>query len=223
MKIYSIHYNKPEYINLQKKLFDKYLNFEFEFIIVNNATNEDMVEKIELESKKEGLRTIKCMNNIKQIGSTSHQNSFKYIIDDLDEIENFLIVDHDVFLIEEIYINYFTNYDMVFLAQTRNEIEYPWPGLIYFSNSIDKSEISFTSGVINGNACDTGAGLYHYISKNKDFKIKKISERHIRLENNIVSKLDDKFIHLIGGSGWNPNINIEEKVNYLNSIIDGKI
>lgn len=223
MKIYSIHYNKPEYIAIQKKLLDKYFNFDFDFIVVNNAIDQSIKENIKLESKKIGVRTIDCHNNIKSMDSISHQNSFNYIISDLKESDDFLILDHDVFVIETIDKSYFMDYDMVYLPQPRNEIEYPWPGFIYFNRSINKEEISFTSGVINGNACDTGAGLYYYITKNKDLKIKKITENHINIENNMISNLDDRFIHLVGGSGWNRNVNLEQKINYLNNILNGKI
>ena len=136
MKIYSIHYNKPEYIELQKKSFDKWVKFDYEFIVVNNAIDISLINLISTTSQDLGLRTINCNNNILGMSSISHQNSFKYIIDDIEDGDDVMIVDHDLFVMNEVDESYYNKHDMVILPQLRGNIEYPWPGLIIFNNSL---------------------------------------------------------------------------------------
>lgn len=219
VKIYSIHYNKPEYIEIQKKLFDKFINFEYNFIVINNAFDSYLKDEIERQCEELEIKCIICDNQIEKMSSNSHQNSFKYIISDIKDDESFLIVDHDLFLISDLNIKYFDNCDLLYLPQTRNDIEYPWPGLIYFRNLNDKDSISFNSGIINGNPCDTGGELYYYIQNSKNINIKKIKEEYVYIDTDKVSILDSIFLHLIGGSGWNKEINLEKKIKYLKDSI----
>ena len=80
MKIYSIHYNKPEYIKLQKESLDKHIKIDYEFIIVDNSIDDIISSKILEISSNLNIRYIKCNNIIKEMSSKSHQNSFKYIL-----------------------------------------------------------------------------------------------------------------------------------------------
>jgi hypothetical protein len=214
MKIYSIHYNKPEYIELQKKSFDKWVKFDYEFIVVNNAIDINLINLISTTSQDLGLRTINCNNNISGMSSVSHQNSFKYIIDDVQDGDNVMIVDHDLFVMNEVDESYYNKHDMVILPQLRGNIEYPWPGLIIFNNIKRKCEISFDSVTIENESCDTGGKMYYYI-KDNNLNIKKVNESYFDDGSMLMSNLDNIFIHLISGSGWNSAYDLENKLIFL--------
>lgn len=220
MKIYSIHYNKPEYIELQKKSFDKWVKFDYEFIVVNNAIDISLINLISTTSQDLGLRTINCNNNISGMSSVSHQNSFKYIIDDVEDGDDVMIVDHDLFVMNEVDESYYNKHDMVIVPQLRGNIEYPWPGLIIFNKIKRKYEISFESGLVENEPCDTGGKMYYYI-KNNNFNIKKIKCTYDVTVNggNELDSHDDIFIHLISGSGWNSNYDLESKLVSLKKIL----
>lgn len=218
MKIYSVHFNKPEFIELQKKSFDKWIKFKYEFIVINNAIDKNLFSKIEHISEKLGLRTINCNNNIIGMSSLSHQNSFKYILNDINEGDLVMIVDHDLFLMNELKDSYFNEYDMVILPQIRS-VEYPWPGLIIFNKIFNKEQMSFDSGFINNEYCDTGANMYLYI-KNNNPNIKRIKESYFDTGKMLMANLDDIFIHLISGSGWNTNYDLENKLRFLISYLN---
>ena len=67
----------------------------------------------------------------------------------------------------DLYENYYKDFDMVILPQPRGHIEYPWPGLIIFNKIKKKDQISFSSGLFEGESCDTGGEMYYYIKNNK--------------------------------------------------------
>lgn len=214
MKIYSIHYNKPEYIELQFNTLEKFVNFSYEFIIVDNSINPDIKNQIIETTNKLKLRCLDCKNNISGMSSISHQNSFNYIFSNVEEGDTIMIIDHDLFIINQFNTEYYADYDMVILPQVRGDITYPWPGMIIFNKVINKSQISFKSGFIEGEPCDTGGNLYYYI-KNNNLKIKNVSETYFNDGKLLSSNLDDIFLHLISGSNWNTNYNLEEKLNFL--------
>jgi hypothetical protein len=214
MKIYSIHYNKPEYIELQKKSFDKFIKFDYEFIVVNNASDSFLIGSISNKASELGIRTIECNNNIIGMSSTSHQNSFKYIINDINDGDVIMIVDHDLFIFNNLNEDYYKDYDMTILPQTKGVIEYPWPGLIIFNKVKNKSQISFESGSIENEPCDTGGRMYYYIKEN-NLNIKRVNESYFDVDRMLMSNLDNTFIHLISGSGWNSNYDLEGKLTLL--------
>lgn len=214
MKIYSIHYNKPEYIELQKKSFDKWIKFKYDFIIVNNAIDINIINSISTITESLGLRMIYCNNDISSMSSISHQNAFQYIIDDVTDGDNIMILDHDLFVISELNENYYKGFDMVILPQLRDSIEYPWPGMIIFNNIKKKNDISFASGLIEGVSCDTGGNIYYYI-KNNNLNVRKINESYFDNGRMLMSNLDNIFLHLISGSGWNSNYDLANKLRFL--------
>ena len=218
IKIYSIHYNKPEYIYFQYKTFQKFAKFPLEFIIVDNSVDNFIKFKIQNIIAELGLRCIDCKNSDINMSSISHQNSFKFILEDFNNGESIMILDHDVFLYNEITDDYYKNYEIVMLAQPKGNVIYPWPGLLIFNNIKNKEQLSFDSGLVEGQHCDTGGHLYYYILNNKP-KCKFINEKYFDTDKMLMSNLDDKFIHLISGSGWNPNFDLEKKIEYLQSLI----
>lgn len=214
MKIYSIHYNKPEYIHLQKKSLEAKCKIVFEFIIVNNSSDDRNKKEINSEAQRLGIRTIDSQNSTRSNPSVSHNNAFKYILNDMNNGEVVMILDHDIFLINTLDIEYFDKYDLVMLPQKRGNVEYPWPGMIIFNKVRNKDQISFDPGVIENEMCDTGGNMYYYI-RNNNLNIRRANENHIGDKGNVMSNIDDLFIHVISGSGWNPDHNLDWKINHL--------
>lgn len=219
MKIFSIHYNKPEFISLQKKSIDKFVKFPHEYIVLNNSVDESIHNEIDRISNNLDIRCINCDNNIIGKDSKSHQNGLRKITEIIDEDDVFMIMDHDVFLINEIYESYYNNYDFLYMPQISGHIEYPAAVLIVFNKVIDKKLISFELGEIEGQICDTGGYMYYYM-KNNNLKKKVISERHIFDGDMLMAILDYSFLHLISGSDWNSNYNLIKKLEYLKEVLD---
>lgn len=222
MKIYSVHYNKPEYISLQKESLGKYLKVPYEFIILDNSIDPLIKEKILDTTKELHISYYDCQNDNITKDSISHQNALYHFVRLIDINETNMLLDHDIFLIDEINEDYYNNYEMVFLPQYRKnhhrEIIYPWPGLIIFNKIKTKNLMYIESGFIEGIPCDTGGSLYYYILDNKP-KIKYIIESYLDEGELLMANLDNKFIHLISGSGWNEAYNLEGKMKFLRSKI----
>ena len=64
IKIYSIHFNRPDFVHLQSRTLKKFLNDEFELIVVNNANVKNLHEAISKACKIEGIREIRVDRNI---------------------------------------------------------------------------------------------------------------------------------------------------------------
>ena len=214
MKIYSVNYNKPEYIGLQKKSFEKWIKFDFEFVVVNNSVESSIKKKIEEESKILGLRTIDSSNSVSGNPSVSHSQSFQYILNDLSEGDVAMVLDHDIFLFNNLETSYFEKYDLVILSQIRGHVEYPWPGCLIFNKIKRKESISITPVTIEGNPCDTGGSMHYYLKENA-LNIKRINETYFDFNQFRCANLDDIFLHMMAGSGWNNAGYLEEKLNFI--------
>jgi hypothetical protein len=129
--------------------------------------------------------------------------------------DDVMIVDHDLFVMNEVDESYYNKHDIVMVPQLRGNIEYPWPGLIIFNKIKRKHEISFDCGLIENERCDTGGKMYYYI-KDSNLNIKKINESYFDTSGSMLtSNLDNIFIHLISGSGWNSAYDLENKLIFL--------
>jgi hypothetical protein len=184
------------------------------FAVVNNSTDPNTKKRIEEESKNLDLRTIDSLNNVSGNPSVSHSQSFQYILKDLSESDVAMVLDHDIFLFNNLEASYFEKYDIVMLSQTRGHVEYPWPGCLIFNKIKRKDSISITPVNIEGNPCDTGGSMHYYLREN-DLNIKRINETYFDFNQFRCANLDDIFLHMMAGSGWNGAGYLEEKLRFI--------
>ena len=214
MKIYSIHYNKPEYINIQYDSFIKNIKFNYEYAILDNSIDIDIKNLIKIKCKELKIEYIDCCNNIQSVDSLSHQNALSKLVDIVNINETFMLLDHDVFVINELTEDFFLNYDLTYVNQTRGRIEYPWPGLIIFNKLKNKNKLSFNSGLIDGYSCDTGGAMYYYL-KNNNLSVRKLDTKYINKGEELIATHENIFLHLISGSDWNKNYNLKSKIDFF--------
>jgi hypothetical protein len=55
----------------------------------------------------------------------------------------------------------------------------------------------------------------HYYIRNNNLKIKEIAERHMYQDELLMSTMDYLFIHLISGSDWNKDYDLQGKLNLI--------
>jgi hypothetical protein len=212
LKIYSIHYNKPEYIKLQLNSFVKNINIPFEFIVINNSSDEHISKQILDECDSLGIKNYKNINNIKSLGSDSHNMGLQHFVNLINNDDEVLLIDHDIFLIDNLRIEEYRNYDICYLEQERENIKYPWPGLIYFNNIKNKNNINLSPCIVNGVRLDTGGSMYNYI---KDMNVLHFNYSWIT---GVDMVLHNEFLHLISGSDWNKGYKLNEKLEYIKKI-----
>lgn len=221
--IYSIHYNKPEYLSIQLNSFKKYISEPFEFTVIDNSIDE-------LHSQK--IHDICIDNNLKYhktFNTTPH--SFAHYgwshIYGLNCFKNFLInskyqivalIEHDVFLCSSIdNIKYLIDSNSICgYTQPRENIIYLHPGILFFNKNKchELEELDFLGGRINGIPVDVGGQTYHYINK-KNISVNYIDEYIVHGLNEIQDK--HIFYHMIDGSNWSGTASIDNelKIKYI--------
>jgi hypothetical protein len=219
MKIYSIHFNRPDFVKIQ---FDLSLKFGYDLVIVNNGSNPD-IKKVSNEIGVEYIET----ENI-STGSRSHGNSINQIIKKIDMSADWGIIDHDLFFIKNIK---FSDFDIISWKQENvPSKEYLWPGLLLCRGGVDLSYLDFLPGVnIPG---DTGCSTYEIVDKYRikwsDTSIswKELSSGRYQNENIIIDfSLDGDIIahHYLNGSNWIKSSNNEIKNKMLIDSINNKL
>ena len=208
MKIYSIHFNRPDFVSIQNQCCKK---IGYNLVIVNNGGNEDIRKACD----QEGIEEIKTKN----IGanSFSHGNSINQLFKIAPNPETCGIIDHDLFLNKPIN---FKNNNIIARKQSRGENSYFWPGFLFWKKDVPMKKIDFTpSGIY-----DTGANT-NSIFNDLNSKINFLEERYHN--NNIIQSngfsefyLNDELvaIHAINGSNWHSAFS-ESKVKTLNNLI----
>jgi len=204
VRIYSSHCSFEDYIIWQFNSFKKFIKDDYEFIVINDASNEpnfingftygsrnkiiDVCQElnikcIEFNEELHHNRTILFPNtndfNINPC--TRCANVTQYAIQDAKNYNGIVVIlDNDIFLTSEFNFNeYMKNYNIAFLPQSRPRVgEYPWNALLILKPTELPSyeEINMDCGVINNSPVDVGGYCSIYLDKYRDsLKIRRIS------------------------------------------------
>lgn len=146
MKVVSIVVNNPLFIEMQYYTLKKFMKSDYEFIIFSDAksypdiSNEgDITIKKQIEDtcKKLNIRYIPIPNeNHKFIQGYSqrHADSLNFVLKyQLENPDEYLMIDSDMFLINDFDINQFKDYESGIVLQERNKINYIWPNFYYMN------------------------------------------------------------------------------------------
>lgn len=199
MKVLTNVVNSPIFIEIQYYTLKKYLKNDFEFIVFNDAkefsdfTNEgDITLKTQIKSKCKELN-IKCINinndhhSLIQSGSVRHSHVLNEMQKfQLENPDHYLILDSDMFLIDYIDINKYSNFKAAIVLQQRlnNTINYIWPGLYYIDMTIKNNQHLLKWDVIPNT--DTGGASKEWLTTqiNKDEMIPNTTQlRHDKITN----------------------------------------
>src|SRR5271165_385891 len=111
VKIYTIHYNRPDFIQWQYDSLKAHLKDEYEYIVVNNAKEEIFRQHINNICSSLKINCIET-HYTDELAGKHHANALNYIwqnymSNDIDAYS--LIIDCDVFLIKQFCVNSFMN------------------------------------------------------------------------------------------------------------------
>jgi hypothetical protein len=225
VKIYTMAYNRPDFIPLQQMAFSSFLKDDFDFTVFNNSATENDGSRIKDSCSQLGIKCIDVEERTQKTAGNSHATALewsfhKYIKYNENTIS--IIIDSDMFLIQEFSANEYLNcYDLAAVPQSRGYVNYLSPELMFFNIDAlpDKDHMEFTGGIVEGFPVDIGGRLYYWLGKNKDLKIRYIVHSgQICSENdNLVlvpremenyqdyrfDILDKAFLHYGAGSNWN--------------------
>lgn len=219
--IYSIQYNKPMFIELQKKSFDKFA-LDYKFTVIDNSIEDDISIEIQKICHDNNIGLIKPTekfdSRINGLHGFSHEIGVNTFLNELKNTHNVddivMVLDHDVFLISDLskITDIINDSSILTIKQYREHIIYVWPGLTIFNlkNCININEISLDGAKLinggwvpidNGVFTDVGGHSFHYLKKYND-ELKFIELREFFVENFDEINKNHIFYHFHAGSQW---------------------
>ena len=231
MKIVTAVVNNPIFIEIQYFTLKKYFKGDYEFIVFNDAkdfpdftNNNDITIKSQIEEICKKLN-IKCIN----IPNEKHKNilcaatrcadSMNFILEfQKNNIDKYLLLDSDMFLIDNFDIEKFEKFDCAIVLQSRNnnKINYFWNGIYYF----DMNKMKNTN-LLNWNCspgCDVGGMMQVWLKVNMNNKIIP-NTNEIRWTNNVYHTDNIYFIKHLWSCTWDIN-EIPENLKKNKKLID---
>jgi hypothetical protein len=211
MTIYTVQYNMPEYVDLQNSSFKRHIKMDHRVVVLDNSASPELKAGIMSRAIANGCVYQDCNNTNAVMSSNSHQNALRVFAEQAQVGEVSMLVDHDVFMVGDLTQEYLSG-ELMYVPQSRGDVDYPWPGLVIFNPLVSRSGLDFSSGVINGHACDTGGMMHHYI---KGKKTKEIGTEYVNEGSRLMAVHDGIFLHLISGSGWNGQYDLIYKLDTI--------
>ena len=179
MKVISIITNNPIFIELQYKSLKKYLHTDYEYIVFNDgkywpdSTNfgnpiENGKIAIENKCKEFDIKYYNLPNEHHKKNnnpSDRHSDSLKILVSYMKEnIDEYLILDGDMFLIDDLNIERYREKMCACVLQERTDIKYIWPNLFYINMNKIKYIDDFNLHSL-GIHYDTGTASYKWLQK----------------------------------------------------------
>lgn len=175
-------FNKPEFIEWQARLFDKFLIDDYEFVVFNDAPNDYLFNQTEKICRQLNLKCIPVPQEIHSIRngpSEACSDTIQYMMNTMgfDFPGIAVIIDSDMFLIREFSIEEtMKDFDICAYPQVRygihEEINYLLPNLMFFRNENlpDKYHLCFDLGLIDGVATDSAGHTYYYLKRHPEVR-----------------------------------------------------
>jgi len=184
-------YNRPEFIAIQHKTFQKFLSDDYEYVVFNDARTQDMATQIETACHEVGVRCIRIPQEIHtqpylprlpkdnfHRPNIRHANNTQYSFDVLafDHDGIVLVIDSDMFLVRPLNITeYMEDKDVSALIKTSNAtVWYLCPALSFFHmNKLpNKRSLNFNCGLIDNKvSVDSGGWTYYYFRDNPGLRV----------------------------------------------------
>jgi len=183
MKIVTSVVNNPIFIEIQYYTLKKYMKSNYEFIVFNDAKDfpdysngydSTIKNIIEETCKNFKIKCINIPNNHHKLSNRLYQEpsyrtaeAMNFILDyQKQNPDEYLLIDSDMFLIDDFHIDEYKNKDAAIVLQKRanlngSDIHYIWNGLYYF----DLNKMNDTN-LMNWHCTlttDTGGMMYKWL------------------------------------------------------------
>ena len=222
--IFTSVVNRPDFVLLQNKLFQKFLKNDYQFHVVDDSIDQTISEQFDTICSENGFsyykkpeRTVQM--NPAQACADTVQWTYDTLIKENHKNDIVFFCDSDLFLIDEFdIVNYMNGAIIAGLPQYRGSVTYMWNGIMFFNVSMmEDLNINFSDGVIEDELTDVGGHTYYYFKKN-NIQMKETDVQYpthyydIELQNEEVTRgynfelhLDGKFLHYRAATNWHTN------------------
>jgi len=190
LRIFTTAYNRPDFIEKQARTFNAFLQDDYEYIVFNDAPQNDMARNIEQMCQRLHVRCIRVPQNLHARGEAGyrHMDCIRYALNQIGFVHEGIVVmiDSDMFLVKPFSIkNYLQGYDIAAELQGRREghveVRYLNPMLVFMNMQTlpNRSSLSFDGNYVEGLACDVGGHTYYYLKNNPEVRQKYFGVLHI--------------------------------------------
>tara|TARA_B110000967_G_scaffold210101_1_gene270680 strand:- start:3995 stop:4846 length:852 start_codon:yes stop_codon:yes gene_type:complete len=178
MKVLTAVVNNPTFIEIQYHTLKKYMKSEYEFIVFNDAknfsdfTNDGDItikEQIEEVCKRLNIKCINIPNEQHKLNTCAARrcaDSMNYMLQHkLNNPDKYLVIDSDMFLIDDFHISDYEDYQISGVLQKRlnGKVNYIWNGLYYFN--IHKMNNKELLNWDTKPGCDVGGMMEEWLDK----------------------------------------------------------
>lgn len=228
--IAAIAYNNLNAIKHQIRLIKKYLEDSYEYIVVDNSSDDFVSQNIRDLCLFHGIEYIKLPYNpySKFNPSYSHGLALQWFLKNIvlaQKIQYFGLIDHDIYPVRKTsLLDKLHNSPCYGHVQHRGDHWYLWPGFCFFNAlKINVEQLNFLP--VSSKQMDTGGGNYAALSNVQLTHLETPEHSYIRLtnspeiQNNSIELIGD-WAHTYNASGWmkrSPE-KIIEVDKYLNSL-----
>lgn len=200
IRLLTFHHNRPDFVELQKKSFDKFLQDEYEMIVFNDARSEDMAGEIDTVCKRYNLKSVRIKQKwheeqtpvLEDIANWSllggkasamdirHCDAIRHALDHYGYGHNDIVgvIDGDIFLIRPLSIRAQMRDSQIIGSRktdTSGSIEFFSGSLVFFDpNKIPEPlDFSLSLEFINNAITPVGGSSYKYLNTHKDLPVNK--------------------------------------------------
>ena len=224
-KIFTFVFNRPDLLQRQIDSFNKFFIGNYELNVVCDYRDQQYLERFKTICKDNDVKfySHKSENNLSP--SVYHGASVTWAYNEImlkECLDDYvLIVDHDMFLIDEFnLVDHMKGYDVAGCLQEREDVKYVWPGLTILDiKNIKDIEFDFYPCYTDGQMLDTGGGTYKLLKQVK-FKPSKVEYPDTFNDLNLLETdegygfelhMDQKFLHFRNACSWHNNYMVFEK------------
>jgi hypothetical protein len=238
IQIFIFTFNRPDFLETQVECLRKNIkNNNYEINVICNYRTPDYLDQFKLICKNNNLNFYEH-NSPEGNYTPSYYHgeclnwTYQNIILTKHLEDCVLMLDHDMFLLEEFdileYLNY---YDFSGLLQSRSNVNYVWPGLLFLNmESLNRFELNFLPITINGITLDSGGGTYKLFDnfKFKPYEVvypdlfEDVDLKNIESDYGFELHLEEKFLHYRNACFWNNQFEVSKntkKDEVLNRVL----
>lgn len=192
--IYTYSYNRPDFIEIQQRTFQKFLKDSYEFVVFNDATDSYLYQQIHATCSRLNIHCIDIPQYIHELPylyrlpreywnhpSVRNSNVVQYSLDHFGFKHDGLLIllDSDLFLVKEFsFKEYMKEHALGGLYQSRREgqvlVEYLWIGIAFLNlpKMPYKETIDFNCGEVANIPVDPGGHTYYYLQEHPDLPVR---------------------------------------------------